>query len=113
MLQIVHSRGNHWIVATTLLSSGRKVMMYDSIYKNIDSETECVINNLFGHSFTIHMVHISKPVGGQDCGVFAIVIAIALAYGLNAATLKFNQIAMRPHLIQCIESKTMTCFPCV
>ena len=112
-LQIVQSRGNHWIVATTLLSSGRKVMVYDSIYENIDSETECVINNLFGYSFTIHMVHIPKQVAGQDCVVFAIAIATALAYGLNAATLKFNQIAMQRHLIQCIESKTMSCFPCV
>ena len=111
-LQIVHSRGNHWIVASTLVSFGPKVMVYDSVYQNIDSGTECVIKNLFGHSLTIHMVHIPKQDGGQDCGVFAIAIATALAYGMNVATLKFNQVAMRPHLIQCIESKTMTCFPC-
>ena len=41
-----------------------------------------------------HGIHIPKQVGGQDCGVFAIAIATALAYGLNAATLKFNQVAM-------------------
>ena len=82
-------------------------MVYDSahVYQTIDSETEWVINNLFGHSSAIHMIHIPKQVGGQDCGVFAITIATALAYDLDAGTLKFNQVAMRPHLIQCIEIK--------
>ena len=34
-LQIVHSRGNHWIVATTLLCIPGEVKIYDSIYNSL------------------------------------------------------------------------------
>ena len=66
-LQIVHSRGDHWIAASTILSASQKVMVYDSVYVDIDSETEAVILNLFGQATSIHMVCIPKQVDGQDC----------------------------------------------
>ena len=42
-LQIIHTRGNHWIVASTLLSSSAVVTVYDTLYDTVDSDTADVI----------------------------------------------------------------------
>lgn len=47
-LQIVHTRGNHWIVASTILSSPGVITVYDTLYDTVDSDTADVILNLFG-----------------------------------------------------------------
>ena len=49
-LQIVHTRGNHWIVASTILSFPDTVTVYDSLYDEIDFETSCIILKLFNDS---------------------------------------------------------------
>ena len=45
-VQIVHSRGDHWIVASR--ASSGVVKVYDSVYDTIDKETTNVILNLSG-----------------------------------------------------------------
>ena len=47
-LQIIHSRGNHWIVASRIQAEDSVVRVYDSIYNTIDEGTQQVIKNLFG-----------------------------------------------------------------
>ena len=48
-LQVIHSRGNHWIIASTVHDEGpNKVMIHDSLYDNIDAGTQGVICDLFG-----------------------------------------------------------------
>ena len=38
-IQIIHSRSNHWIVASTVLVEDGQVKVYDSIYCTLDRET--------------------------------------------------------------------------
>ena len=54
-LQIIHSRGDHWIVASTVGSNGDEVQVCDSVYNTLDQTTLGVIANLF-HSSTVKMV---------------------------------------------------------
>ena len=49
-LQIVHSRGDHWIVASKLDHDSSDVMVFDSIYKSVNKGTQVVIQNLFALS---------------------------------------------------------------
>ena len=44
-LQIIHSRGNHWIVASTLLSKRGYVNVYDSLYDSVDEDTQKPLNS--------------------------------------------------------------------
>ena len=53
--------------------------------------------------------HIQK--GGVDCGLFAIAISTAIAYGVDFTSLKFNQKEMRAHVVICFNDKIMTLFP--
>lgn len=47
-IQIIHDRGNHWVVASNFECSGSGVVqLYDSVYLSIDKKTEKVIKNLF------------------------------------------------------------------
>ena len=55
-LQIVHVRGNHWIVASTI-SCSKRVGIFDSIYSQIDDKTEQLLTNFLG---------IRRHPGGRD-----------------------------------------------
>ena len=48
-LQIIHSisRGNHWIVATTLHCNPGEMKIFDSVYEYLDSGTLQVVKRLF------------------------------------------------------------------
>ncbi len=45
-IQIVHDRGNHWIVASTLHNS-KVIFIYDSIYSSMEEETKKVVVSHF------------------------------------------------------------------
>ena len=81
-LQIVHSRGNYWIVASTLISKPNSVSVYDSLYDSIDEESLKVIRYLFGVK-EICVVPVQKQQGYNDCGLFAIACAVHLAKKRN------------------------------
>lgn len=46
-VQIIHSRGNHWIVASSLGCSDNQVNVFDSLYTSVDDDTKSVVFNLF------------------------------------------------------------------
>ena len=57
-------------------------------------------------------VAVQKQDGGQDCGLFAIAFAFALANGLQPHNfLSFAQSKMRAHLAQCLKLGYFTDFP--
>ena len=45
--QIIHTRGNHWIVASNLRGSNCEVQPFDSLYTPVHKDTQKVILNLF------------------------------------------------------------------
>ena len=109
-LQIIHSRGNHWIVVSSIGCDDGIVKVYGSLYKEIDASTQEVVYNIFG-AVKFNFVPIQKQKGGSECGLFAIAISTAICKGLDPIVVTFNQAAMRDHLIECFNSETMTLFP--
>ena len=109
-LQVIHSRGNHWIVASTILSDAGCVDVYDSLYDSLDDGSVDIITHLFGE-LKINMAPLKKQHGSSDCGLFAIASAVHLSKKCSPAEADFNQLLMRPHLIKCFEEYKMTRFP--
>ena len=111
-LQIIHTRGSHWIVATTIGCTD-EVLVFDTLYSTVDKLTKELILNTFGVR-QLRMEKAHKQKGVKDCGVFAIAIATSLAhFGLNGAMActSFNQSGMRDHLLLCFENICLTPIP--
>ena len=109
-LQVIHSRGDHWILASNIGCANGDVNVYDSVYRSVDKATIAVITQLF-QSSAVKIVKSRKQKGVTDCGVFAIATATAFAHGiLNLSS--FDQSAMRRHLVNCFKEHLMTPFPC-
>ena len=109
VLQIVHSRQNHWIVGSTIDCDDKEVCIYDSLFASLDCSTKKLMLQLFGEDVHTIMRSCPKQEGGNDCGLFAIAICTALAYGIELTT--FNQPAMRNHLLMCFKLQCLTVFP--
>ena len=68
--------------------------------------------------FTALITHVSlTPMQKQDaasnnCGIFAIAAATAIANSCNPSLLHFKEKEMRKHLYDCFENGTITLFPC-
>ena len=109
-IQIIHSHGDHWIVATSVEYDQHLVKVFDSIYDSVDDGTKEVILNVFGSSAIPQCVKIEKQTGVDDCGLYAIANATCVCFGQDPALMKFNQSLMRLHLAQCIDNKKITPF---
>ena len=103
IVEILHVRGNHWVVISNLLCRDNEIKYYDTVYNDIDQRIQDLLNNMFGEDVTVTVdtqVQIQK--GDKDCGVFCIAIATSLLY--NQTPGPFTQSLLHPHLIYCIEN---------
>ena len=116
-LQVFHDRHDHWIAASNMLTvEAGQVAVYDSVYRTLDALTKDAIIRKFQCAGTcdppvIKLMNFQKQKGSIDCGVFAIAVITALAFGQEPSTLKFIQEKMRPHLSTCFQNEKMTPFP--
>ena len=110
-LQILHCRGCHWIVASTI-NTHPKVAVYDSLYSTIDEATEKTLKQIFGAKVKIEVADGPKQDGTTDCGLFAIATCVAIASDVTLPN-KFDQSAMRKHLVECFEKLSLEPFPVV
>ena len=90
-LQILHDRGNHWLVASNIGCPENTINLYDSVFSNVSDGTWKVIQNLFQatNSTAISMVDMQKQTGGNDCGLFAIAVTVTLLHKCNVSSTKF------------------------
>ena len=109
-VQMIHTHGNHWIIALNVRSSECEIEIFGSLYTSVHKDSQDTILNLFESSGVpvLKMAEMSKQ-GVNDCGVFAIAAATALAFGSDP--LQVQQSCMREHLLNCFESGTMSPFP--
>jgi len=115
-LQIVHVAGcvGHWIVVSTIGCSKEEVNVYDSLYPSTNDDTKTIIaRSVFTRStnIKINMMNVAKQKGSTDCGLYAIATLTCLAFGNDPTEVIFDQVALRPHLIQCLEKGFIDCFP--
>jgi len=112
-LQVVHCRSSHWILASTIHNDDPdKVLLYDSLYDNVDAGTLAVIRGLFGPAASPEIVEVQKQRGTADCGVFAVAFGTAICFK-QQLNVHFNQELMRHHLVQCFEKSACLPFPLV
>lgn len=111
LVQILHSRGNHWIVISNIECGQGKMIVYDTIYSEIDDETIKLIYSIT-KATKISLVHnLQKQEGVNDCGVFAIAIATSLLSKTIPVSNRFTQSKLRSHLISCFINFNLTVFP--
>ena len=110
-VQVLHSRGNHGIVASTVGCSASEVIIFDSLYSSVDPATLDLLKRLFGVHIKVKLEKCPQQTGGRDCGLFAIANCTALAYGSHPSNASFNQESMRQRLLNCLESFYFTPFP--
>ena len=75
---------------------------------------DCPGENLFTVSDSplhIKMMKTQKQRGCTDCGVFSIVDATTIAFGLNPSKQVLRQDHMRAHLVNCLQKKEFSLFP--
>ena len=116
-LQIVHIAGSvgHWIVVSTIGCDKDEVNVFDSLNPpSVDDNTETIIASLLftrSANIKINMMNVARQKGSTDCGLYAVAILTCLAFGIDPTKLIFDQAALRPHLIQCLEKGVIDCFP--
>ncbi len=108
-LQIIHDRGDHWIIASNI--GHDNVRVYDSVYSVIEQDTREVSLNLFQlpDSPVIEIAEMQKQVGAKECGLFAIAVAMNILSG--SRTRQFQEQQMRSHLLACYQNNVITHFP--
>ncbi|XP_069820962.1 uncharacterized protein [Dendropsophus ebraccatus] len=112
----IHHVGAHWLISVLYNSA---VYVYDSM----PSTTVCdtlkkqiikLYQPLFrgvNKSLDVKIICVQKQKGAQDCGLYAIANATAIAEGVNLRNLQFVQSEMRSHLVKCFEIGCMSMFP--
>ena len=108
ILQITHTRLDHWIVSSTIGCNNNEVYIYDSLLTSLDCSTKQLMSQLFGEDIHTEMQFCPKQQNGNDCGLFTIAVCTALAHGIESTT--FNQPAMRNHLLKYFEQQCLAVF---
>ena len=114
-IQIIHClQRQHWIVATTVGCEANMVKVYDSMFYSVDHATEKVVVNLFQYTDILPTIKIGrsqKQKGSNDCGIFAIAHATAIAFGIQPEKENMTQDMMRAHLVSCLSKEAFSVFP--
>ena len=110
-IQFKYINGNHWIVPAT----AKSVQVYDSAHTSLDQASAVLIKDFFHCSLSnIKAVAVQKQrPGSNDCGVYAIANATTIAFGDDPSLVKYDQSAMRFHLIECFTSENIKPFPSI
>ena len=75
--------------------------------------TEMLISRLVPEEpeIKVDVMKLTKQIGSNDCGLYAIAIATALAYEVDPSTSLFEQNIMRTHLANCFMRQHLAQFP--
>ena len=111
VVQVLHSRGNHWIVVSTIGCSPGELVIFDSLYSSVDPATLDLLKQLYGVHTKVKLEKCPQQIGGSDCGLFAIANCTTLACGSHPSNVSFNQGRMRQHFLKCLESFNFSPFP--
>lgn len=112
-IHIFHTGGDHWICATTINASGKRVLIYNFGYTKWDETALCLIKKQFrcSPSNIIVLKGVQKQQGGKECGLYAIANATSIAFGRDPLELSYNEVAMRKHLVEYFSCQDLKPFP--
>ncbi|XP_073524300.1 uncharacterized protein [Phyllobates terribilis] len=112
----IHHVGAHWLVSAC---NNNSVTVFNSLHSSSISDTlKKQILKMYKPLFhgcnkilDVTIMCCQKQNGANDCGLFAIANAVALAEGVDLKSVEFNQAEMRSHLILCLEKGRLELFP--
>ena len=90
------------------------VKVYDSLFahpSNLAVKHACRMLNYQGESITVVNQKVQKQSNSNDWGLFAIAFATTLYHGGNPSKTRYDQTALKKHLVNCLESLEVTLFP--
>ena len=80
--RIFHTRGDHWIMLTTMGCHENKILIFDSLYDDDDAAIKSDVEKIFLEGISCYqMPSVPKQEGPVDCGLYALSYAIHIAYG--------------------------------
>ena len=110
IVQVCHVRNDHWIVISNILSEAKKIDIFDSVYSDIEENTEALVTDMFDQPVELKVyLRLRKQKGSMDRGVYCIAVCASL---LHRAPMNFSQSLLRPKLISCFEKFHVSPFPC-
>ena len=115
-VQILLVCNNHWLVVSTVGCKPSTVKVFDSLGGRLPKTSLKLVADLMQtkeKAITFEFVGVQKQDGASDCGLFAIAFTTSICNGHDPTTLRYNQSAMRSHLLKCIEQGQITPFPSV
>ena len=108
------TKGTHWLTVSNINCMEEEVSIYDSAFDDLPHNEQLVVASLVKTEKEILKVKFSNvhmQTNGNDCGLYAIANATALAFGRDPSKEQYIPSKLREHLIQCLEDKEMRPFP--
>ena len=109
-----HTKGTHWLTVRNINCMEDEVGIYDSAFDDLPHNEQLVVASLVKTEKKILKAKFSNvymQTNGNDCGLYAIANATALAFGRDPSKEQYIPSKLREHLIQCLENKEMRPFP--
>eukprot|EP00112_Aurelia_sp_Birch-Aquarium-sp1_P020066 Seg508.17 transcript_id=Seg508.17/GoldUCD/mRNA.D3Y31 product="hypothetical protein" protein_id=Seg508.17/GoldUCD/D3Y31 len=118
-IQILHDGNLHWVCVSNAFRKSTldtTVDYYDSLNSNgrISPKVLRLIAQFSfckEESLKICVKPVQQQTNMTNCGVFAIAFATCIASGFDPVTVRFDEKAMRSHLVSCIRRKELLLFP--
>ena len=89
IVQVCHVQNNHWIEVSNILSEAKQIDIFDSVYSNIEENTEALVSGMFDQPVELKVYpSLEKQKGSMDCGVYCIAACASL---LHRSSMNFSQ----------------------
>ena len=105
--------GSHWLTVSNINCLQDEVCVYDSSFDDLPHVEELVVASLVqanSNKLKVKFPKVAMQVNGNDCGLYAIANATALAFGRDPSTQVYIPRLMREHLIKCLENRHLEPF---
>lgn len=106
--------GSHWLTVSNINCRQDEVGVYDSAFEDLPHMEELVVTSLVkvrSKVLKVKFPKVAQQTNGNDCGLYAIANATALAHGLDPSTQVYIPREMRDHLFMCLENRHLEPFP--
>ena len=110
-----NTKGTHWLTVSNINCMEYEVGVYDTAFRDdLPLIEQLVVASLVKTKQKVLKVKFSNvymQTNGNDCGLYAIANATALAFGRNPSKEQYIPSKLREHLLKCLEEKEMRLFP--
>jgi hypothetical protein len=113
-LQIVNTKGNHWILLSNIGWDHHHVRVFDSCYRKLNPDTRrCIVSLVPAdqNSIKVLMPAYQMQENKSDCGLFAVAAMFALALGKDPSKCYWDSQKMRSFLKWCLQTESCQMFP--